>query len=60
MDIQIYSERVIIESEPETSLVTLSNVDLSEIVAQVKISDLLELMDEADVTAYYDGLRKDA
>lgn len=59
MELQIYSDKVIIESEDKTSLVTLSNIDLGEIVSQVKISDLLELMDEADVTAYYDEQRKD-
>ena len=59
MDIQLYTERVIVENEDKASLVTLSNIDLGEIVSQVKISDLLELMDEADVTAYYDDQRKD-
>jgi len=59
MDIQLYTERVIVENEDKASLVTLSNIDLGEIVSQVKISDLLELMDEADVTAYYDEQRKD-
>jgi len=59
MDVQLYSEKVVIESENDTSLVTLSNIDLGEIVSQVKLSDLLELMEEADVTAYYDERRKD-
>jgi len=55
MDIQLYSEKVIIESESDTSLVTLSNVDLGEIVSQVPSKDLLELMEASDIADFLSG-----
>ena len=58
-ELQLYCDKIVIESENDTSLVTLSNIDLGEIVGQVKISDLLELIDESDVTSYYDTQRRD-
>jgi len=53
MDIQVYTDKAIIESEANASLVTLSNVDLSEIVSQVPVGDLLEHMEYSDVMDYY-------
>jgi len=53
MDIQVYTDKVIVESESNASLVTLSNIDISEIVGQVRIGDLLEHMEYSDVMDYY-------
>jgi hypothetical protein len=52
MDLQIYSTKVIVESEADTSLVTLQGVDLAEIVAQVRPRDLLELIDMGDIADF--------
>lgn len=52
MDIQLYTEKVIIEAERDTSLVTLMKVDLGEIVGQVNTKELLDLMDFSEVADY--------
>jgi hypothetical protein len=55
MDLQIYSTKVIVESEADTSLVTLQGVDLAEIVAQVSPQDLLELLEASDIADFLSG-----
>ena len=42
MDIQVYSTDVRIEAERDTSLVTLSDVNIEELVAQIPVKDLVK------------------
>lgn len=63
MDIQVYSTDVRIEAEHDTSLVTLSGVDISNLLAQVSVKDLMLALEANDsmsevvdyVTEYVNG-----
>lgn len=53
MDLQFYTERIISESETSSMmLVTLSNVDLSELAGQCSIDDILDGYELSDVQDY--------
>jgi hypothetical protein len=52
-DLQIYSEKAIVEAEgPEVILTTLTKVDLSEIAGQLNIDDVLDNYDYSDIADY--------
>lgn len=48
MDLQVYSTDVRIEAEHDTSLVTLSGVDLPNLLAQVPVKDLMQALEAND------------
>lgn len=59
-DLQFYTEKIITEAEgPKVLLATLLNVDISEIVGQVNIDDLLDNYDMADIQDYIERKKEE-
>lgn len=48
LDIQLYTEKVIIESEQDVSNVTLTNIDLAHLVSQINVDELLQAINDND------------
>lgn len=49
MDLQFYTERIVVESEANTTLVTVSKVDLGELAGQVSFSEMASHYDYEDI-----------
>ena len=61
VDIQLYSDKAIIEAEHGTFNATLMGVDIADITAQLSVEDILETLDFSDVHDWVmEQLEKDA
>jgi len=59
-NIQLYTEKVITEADSSSGMVvTLINVDLSELASQINIDDMLYNYDMADVYDYIERKRQE-
>lgn len=52
MDLQLYTDKVIVEADGNTTSATLMDVDIAQIAGQVNVNDLLETLEFSDVHDY--------
>lgn len=59
MNIQIYADKVDIESEPTALNVYLQGVDVSQIISELNAEEVLEALDFTAIADYYIEALKD-